>query len=130
MYTVSWLRSIISEARRASAACYHRALDETKRIPDRTGARPTLSLPRLGRGKRAEALHAARLDGRVGLVPVPGGFDARRLAGDRARLARFRAHRLEPKRQLLVSGLFRRSRRAPRAFPARRAGYARRAQHG
>src|SRR5467141_1141525 len=91
------------------AACYHHALHEAESVRVRRDPRPALPLPLLGRGARAEALHAARMDGRVGLVPVPGGRAAPRLERDRARLARFRLERMGEERQLLVPGLFCRS---------------------
>src|SRR5712692_7606493 len=124
------LRPIISEAPRASAACYHHALHEAESVRVRPGPRPALPLPLLGRRARAEVLYAARLDGRVGFVPVPGGRAARQLARDRSGLARLRAHRVGEERQLLVSGLFRRPGVLARALPAGRSGDAHRPQHG
>src|SRR5467141_1202189 len=91
------------------AACYHHALHEAESVRVRRDSRLALPLPLLGRGACAEALHAARMDGRVGLVPVPGGRAAPRLERDRARLARFRLERMGEERQLLVPGLFCRS---------------------
>src|SRR6185369_16111119 len=54
-----------------------------------------LALPRANVGRRAcaENVSVARLDGRFGIVPVPGRLFRARLVRDCSGLARFRAHR-------------------------------------
>ena len=74
----------------------------------------------LGRRARAEAVPAARLDGRRGIVPVPRRCVHARFPRARTRPARIRAKRMATAR-LLVRRLRRRSRRAARALRAGRA---------
>ena len=88
----------------------------------RRRARRASARAALGQARRADALHAAWLDGRRGVVPVRRRCARRRLAGDRARCARLRAvglaGRRARRRQLLVPGLSRRPRRAARPLRA------------
>ncbi len=63
---------------------------QNSRLRIRHHARHAAARAPLGRAGRAHALHAAWLDGYIGVVPVRRRCARRRLAGDRARCARFR----------------------------------------
>src|SRR5450755_2792407 len=76
--------TIVTESRQSR-------LHEIQRLPLFTHPRPALPRARLGRSIRAEDLPAARLDGRVGVVPVRRRRIQARLACDRAGLARLRS---------------------------------------
>ena len=83
--------------------------NEAIAVAARDRSRPRLPRAHMGRSARAQALPAARLDGRLGVVPVPGRRAGRRLARARAGLARLRLVRNAAGR-LLVRRLRRRSR--------------------
>ena len=87
--------------------------DEAVALAVRRRARPVVSRAHVGRAGAPQALPAARLDGRVGVVPVPGRRARARVARARARLARLRLVG-DAAGRLLVSRLRRRPRCARR----------------
>ena len=82
-------RQEVSASRRAALPAMKPA--QSHRV---VAARPFASRADLGRSGSAQALPAARLDGRRGVVPVPGRCARARLVRDRARPARLRPERL------------------------------------
>ena len=101
--------------------------DEAVPLASRGAARPRHARTDVGRPRGAETLPAPWLDGRRGVVPVPGGRVRPRVARDRAGSARLRQERLAAA-GLLVRGLHRRPRGAAAGVRARRSGQSRRAQ--
>ncbi len=113
--------------RRAAARLPPEPDDEAVPIASRRAARPRRARADLGRARRAEALPAARLDGRRGVVPVPRRRARARVVRDRAGPARLRQERLAAA-GLLVRRLHRRPRGAARCVRAGRGGPPRRPQ--
>ena len=117
-YRTGWTdgRGAVQEARSERLARARRG-EALARI--RRPARPAPPRADVGRSRGAEAVPAARLDGRRRVVPVPGRCARARLARDRARSARVRPQRVAAA-GLLVPRLHRRSRSAARLLRAGR----------
>lgn len=100
----------------------------------RHGSRREAACAPLGAARCADALHAARLDGRRRVVPVRRRRARGRLAGDRARRTRLRPVRLAGRRArrrpLLVPRIPGGPRGADRPLHARWRSESRRPQHG
>ena len=110
----------------ASVVVNRQRTDETQPIAHPQRPRPALPRAHLGRSRAPAAVAAARLDGRLGVVPVPGRRARARLVRDRTGLARLRPERVGRGRLLVprLPGRPGRAAAAARAGPQRQPGRA------